>query len=220
MHSGATLPPEPRTGRFSPDHPWLGVLIGALDRHLRRRQGIVEYTSSPDCIFRMQVIPSGRDVALSDGTRLRASDRVIELHFWNEQLPSVPERGSDFAWGWHITRCGELSLRELVRHLAARPDLADVRAIRGNMSLGSAERSDQIARLVARYGFERVPPAGPPKLSERVHRLGENILISMLVIARNAAALRTDTLRRDRVMVYLSRQALEQRYRFGRAPPT
>jgi hypothetical protein len=88
------------------------------------------------------------------------------------------------------------------------------------MSLGSAERSDQVARLVARYGFERIPPAGPPKLSERVHRLGENILISMLVIARNAAALRTDTLRRDRVMVYLSRQALEQRYGFGRAPPS
>jgi hypothetical protein len=220
MYSGATLPPEPQTGRLSPGRPWLGALIGALDRHLRRRQGIVEYTSSPDCIFRIQVIPSGRDVALSDGTRLRPRDRVIELHFWNEQLPTIPEQGSDFAWGWRITRCAELSLRELARHLDARPDLDDVRAIRGNMSLASAERSDQIARLVARYGFERIPPAGPPKLSERVHQLGENILISMLVIARNAAALRTDTLRRDRVMVYLSRQALEQRYGFGRAPPS
>jgi hypothetical protein len=218
MHSDATLPPERDTGRLSRGHPWLGALIWALDQHLRRRQEIVEYTSSPDCIFRMQVIPSGQDVVLSDGTRLRSSDRVIELHFWNEQLPSIAEMGSALAWARRIASCAEVSMRELARHLAVRPDLDDVRAIRGNMGLGSAERSDQVARLVGRYGFERIQPASPPKLGERMHRLGENILISMLVIARNATALRTDTLLRDRVMVYLSRQSLEQRYRFGPGP--
>jgi len=34
----------------------------------------------------------------------------------------------------------------------------------------------------------------------------------MMVLARNAAALRADTLRRDRILVYLSRRVLRRRY--------
>jgi hypothetical protein len=49
-------------------------------------------------------------------------------------------------------------------------------------------------------------------LSQRLHRFGENILISMTVLARNAAALRADTLWRDRALVLLSRQRLQRRY--------
>jgi hypothetical protein len=46
--------------------------------------------------------------------------------------------------------------------------------------------------------------------------LGENILISMMVLARNAAALRADVLRRDRTLVFLSRRELRRRYGFAR----
>lgn len=218
MHLGMSLPPEHEPAPLSPSHPWLGALVGVLDHHLRRRQGIIEYTDSPDCIFRMQVLSSDQDVLLSDGTRVRPGDRIIELHFWNEQLPTVRQIGSALTWARHMAKCAEISMRELARHLASRADLKDVRAVRGNLSLGSADRSNQIARLVSRYGFERIPPASPMKLTERVHRLGENILISMLVLARNASALRTDTLWRGRVRVYLSRRALEQRYGLGSGP--
>jgi hypothetical protein len=43
-------------------------------------------------------------------------------------------------------------------------------------------------------------------------RLGENILISLIVLAQNADALRVDTLRRTRVPIYISRQTLEQKF--------
>lgn len=219
MHSGGPFPPQGDTRRLGPGHHWYGALVGALDHHLRRRQGIVEYTDCPDCIFRMQVIPCGQDVTLRDGTRLSPHHRVVELHFWNEQLPVVSDTGSPLAWARQMSACAEISMRELARHLASRPDLDDIRAIRGNMSLGPAERSGQIARLVGRYGFEQISSPGPPRVAERMHRLGENILISMLVIAHNAAALRTDTLRRDRVMVYLSRKKLDRLYGLGPRPP-
>jgi hypothetical protein len=217
MRPARPLPPEAETGRLNSRHTRFGAFVEALDHHLRRRQSIVEYTNSPNCIFRMQVRPSGQDLVLSDGTRLRPSDRIIELHFWNEHLPSFSETGTALAWARDIASRAEISMSELARHLAARPDLDDVQAICGNMALGPAARSEQIVRFVGRYGFERIAPAGPPKLTERLHRFGENILITMLVIARNAA-LRTDTLRRDRVMVCLSRKLLEQRYGHGTSP--
>jgi hypothetical protein len=103
-------------------------------------------------------------------------------------------------------------LYELARHIATRRDLDDIAAIRANMSFGLPKQCDQLARISARYGFERVPVDATLSLSGRLHRLGENILISMMVLARNAASLRADSLLRDRTLAYLSRQTLEQRY--------
>ncbi len=72
-------------------------------------------------------------------------------------------------------------------------------------------------RLSARYGFE--PAAEPVPAgywhAGGLHRIGENILIFMLVLATNPVAAGPPVLRRDRKLVYLSRAALERRY--GRA---
>lgn len=193
-------------------HPWLGSLLEALDAHLRHAQDIREYTTCPECVFRIQIIPSGRDVALADGTQLRRGERVIDLHLWNEHIPAMPPQGPTLAWARHADHCVDVSLRELARYLAARPSLADIRAFRANMSFGTAERSDQIARLVKRFGFEMVPAPPPQTLFARLHRLGENILIAMLVLARNAVAFRANTLWRGRTLAYLSRRELERRY--------
>jgi len=84
------------------------------------------------------------------------------------------------------------------------------------MSLEPAERSPQLARFVSRFGFERVSATSSRSLRQQMHWLGENILISMMVLARNAAALRADTLRRDRTLVFLSRRELRRRYGFAR----
>src|SRR5579883_1805205 len=69
MHAGRDFSPGPKARPRSSEHAWIGVAVGALDQHLRRKQGIVEYTNSPECIFRMQVTQSGHEIALSDGTR-------------------------------------------------------------------------------------------------------------------------------------------------------
>jgi hypothetical protein len=45
--------------------------------------------------------------------------------------------------------------------------------------------------------------------------LCENIFISLIVLARNQAALRRDTLRRGRTRAFMSRKVLEQRYGRG-----
>ena len=198
--------------RLGRDHPWLGAIIERIDARLRARDGIYEYCNSPECIFRIQNVESREAVDLSDATRVRPGNLVINLHLWNEQLPIVPRSGAPLAWARHMSRAVEFSLRELALYLAAHPDLNSVVALRGNMTFGSAEKSEQITGIAARYGFEQTGSAGQQTITERLHRFGENILISLIVIARNTAAFRLKSLRRDRTLVYMSRRKLESRY--------
>src|SRR6516165_7513608 len=117
--------------------------------------------------------------------------------------------------GRQMSFCFQHSLRQLARYLASRPDLDDVSLVRCTMEFGGRERDDQMVRLIGRYGFELVPSATMVAMGERALRFGENIHISLMVLARNAAALRRDTLRRGRTRVFMSRKVLEQRYGGG-----
>ncbi len=81
--------------------------------------------------------------------------------------------------------------------------------------MGTKSQSGQIARIMAYYGFETIPETGPLPLADRLHRFGENILISLIVLAHNAGALRSDTLARVRVPIFLSRRALHHEFTAG-----
>ena len=209
-----------QSNRLGRDHPWLGAIIERIDTRLRAREGVYEYSASPECIFRIQVADSREAIKLSDGTWVKPGDQIINLHLWNEQLPIVPKYGATLAWARRMNRALELSLRELALYLAARPNLISVAALRANLTFGSAEQTQQITRIAARYGFEGAGPAEPRTMAERLHRCGENVLISLMVIARNTAAFRLKSLRRNRTPVYMSRQRLESRFgNYADAPP-
>ena len=196
--------------------PWLEAMVSALDDRLRLRQGVIEYTNSPDCLFRIQLVTSNKNYVLSDGTFVHSGDRVANLHVWNEQFPCFAGKGPTLAWARRVNQAFESSLRQLADFLDGRRKHDDVVAICANMSLEPAERSAQLARFVSRFGFERIAAASSRSFRQQMHWFGENILISMIVLARNAAALRADTLRRDRTLVFLSRRELRRRYGFAR----
>ena len=195
---------------------WLEAMVAALDDRLRLRHGVIEYTRRPDCLFRVQFITSNGDYVLSDGTCVCAGARVANLHVWNEQFPCFSEKGPTLGWARRVNRTFDISLRELSYFLDARRDLDDVIAISANMTFEPAERRDQLVRFVSRFGFERVAAASSRSFRQQMHWFGENLLISMMVLARNAAALRAHTLRRDRTLVLLSRRELRRRYGFAR----
>jgi hypothetical protein len=201
-----------RKSRAPYSRRWLAEALSAFDGRQRRRQAVFEYTRNPTCIFRLDITRAPRDLALRDGTLVRAGDRVARLHFWNEQVPPLPEDGATIAWARRMQRAIGLSLHELARYLAERPDLADVALVSGLVPSATKSQRGQLARIMAYYGFETIPEPHPLPLRERLHRLGENILISFIVLAHNAGALRPDTLMRVRVPIYLSRAALESEF--------
>jgi hypothetical protein len=198
---------------YRPDfsHPWLARAVFALDGGLRRYHGVCEYTGHPECILRLRIDRLQWPVILSDNCRYACGERIIDLHLWNEQMPAMVGDISGLAWGRRVNRCFESSLRELVRFLSQRPDLADIRLIRAEMSFGTADQTAQLERIMAHYGFEAAPYSATRRRG-RLRRAGENILISMMVLARNNVALRSDSLRRDRIEVFVPRKVLERRY--------
>jgi hypothetical protein len=193
-------------------HPWLARAIFALDIRLRRRLAVVEYSAHPSCIFRLGIARSRRELTLLDGTRLQADARVAQLHFWNEHIPPVPPNGTTIGWARGIRQDAATSLRELARYLASRPDLHDINVICADVPSGTHAQSRQVARIISYFGFEASAAHEPLSVAERIHRFGENILISLTVFAQNAAAFRLDTLSRVRVPIYLSRRTLDQKF--------
>jgi hypothetical protein len=200
-------------GAQSPhSHPWLAEIIFALDSRLRRGHAVVEYSAHPSCIFRLEIGRAERPLSLRDGTQLQPGQRIAQLHFWNEHVPPIPHNGATIRWARSMQKGIAISMRELARFLSSRPDLRDISVISADVPSGTKAQSRQVAHIMAYYGFETRGGDEPPRIGERLHRFGQNILISLIVFAHNAAALRLDTLRRVRVPVYLSRPTLERKF--------
>jgi hypothetical protein len=191
---------------------WLERAVFTLDRWLRRREGIYEYSTDPRCLFRIGLGKADQDITLADGTEIHAGDPLLMLHLWNENMPAMGKGGPTVAWARQVSRAIHASLCELARYLHQRVELDDVAALYGDMHLGSARQAAQLARIVARYGFEVADDYDASRPSA-LHRLGKNILIFLLVAATNPIALRSAVLRRSHKRMFLSRAVLERRYR-------
>lgn len=193
-------------------HPWLAETLFAFDTTLRRHHGVIEYSPHRACIFRIEITLARRRLTLADGTDLRPGERIARLHFWNEHIPPVPAHGTTIRWARRMQRSISLSLQELARYLSSSPDLCDISVICGDVPSATRGQCRQIEYIMAYYGFETVMETEHLPFAERVHRLGENVLISLTVFAQNPAALRLDTLMRVRVPIYMSRRALERKF--------
>jgi len=193
-------------------HLWLADVLAFFDTRLRRSQAVFEYTDNPTCIFRLDIALAGRTLILGDATRVYAGQRLARLHYWNEHVPPIPEHGATIGWARRMQRAIAVSLHELANYLAARSDLADIGVICADVPSATRTQSGQLARIMAHYGFETLVRPECLPVGERLHRLGENVLISLIVFAHNPRALRADTLTRVRVPIYLSRRNLEERF--------
>jgi hypothetical protein len=192
--------------------PWLAKAVFALDARLRRHHRVLEYSTHPLCVFRLDIVRASRAFVLRDGTRLRPGQRIARLHFWNEQMPPLPQKGATIGWARRMQQRIALSLHELADYLSSRPELSDISVVSGDIACGSRAHSEQFARIMARYGFETIAEHEHLSIGEHAHQFGENILISLIVFAQNARAHRRDSLKRDRVPICISCRSLAQRF--------
>ncbi len=197
-------------------HPWLAELVFAFDAVLRHRHHVVEFSTNPACIFRLNVARAEHAFTLADQTRIEAGDRIVDLHLWNEQIPAVPKAGPTISWA--RTFCGrlELSVRELAQYLMTHSEMDDVAAVGANVAQGTREQRAQLTNIMRRFGFAPLPEGEAQYAEAALRRLGENILITAMVLAQNPVVLRAESLWRDRTPLFVSRTALLARY--GQAP--
>jgi hypothetical protein len=182
--------------------------ILALDQWLCRCQNVHEFTDDPQCLFRIQCLRCDDTLSLADGTQVRRGRRVIALHFWNEHMPLMGCEGPSLAWARRVDRAVGASLRALASYLAEHPGLGDIVAICGDMHLSDERQSAQFVRIAARYGFETI--ARQVDRRGVLHRIGDTILMLMLMSATNARALRRAPLRAKSARVWLSRAMLQK----------
>src|SRR2546421_7142682 len=77
---------------------WIEQIVFGFDGLLRRRHSVIEYSTDPNCVLRINLGFLDRNLSFSDGTRASAGDRLIDLHLWNEQVPIMPREGASLAW--------------------------------------------------------------------------------------------------------------------------
>lgn len=204
-----------------PTRPRLPVLssgIRHLDRILRSALGITEFCDSDACILRVALRRSQVDIALPDGTQVRKSDQVIELHFWNEHLPRVRECGSPFGWAVRFRSQMRFSLNLLADFAARERKFENVRAFSARMVLPLGGRWTKCASVAEDLGF--TVTSLPRTAWGRVHDALENFLIRALVWAFHPAGLPRRRAVLERVHWWISAPDLIGRYagQCGRPP--
>lgn len=184
--------------------------IFGLDALIRRAYHVYEFTQDDDCILRFALGKSARELILSDGTKIEKGELVGELHLWNERLPRMDEEGPDLAWALRIYRLLRSSLKMLTAYLGNDPQFENIRALRGETVFlqGHLEGSTLFQRL----GFDLVRRDRTSKL-KRFGEFWENLYTWWLIWAFNPGSLRRkDFFRLERAQVWISRQALVDRY--------
>ena len=190
-------------------------VVRAFDRLLRRLQGVFAFWDDPDCIFRVQLAQAPHSMVIP-GVQISPGDRVLILHFWNEQIPQIPAEGTNLALALRTSRMVTASFRMLAREMRHDPRMDGVRALGGTTVLFAAGDQSVGEKLFTRLGFVAFP------YRSRLGRFGEfwqNAYTWTLMWTYNAASLRRGRLTDlHRTEVWMSSDDFLGRYGTGEAP--
>jgi len=188
------------------------ALVRGLDLLLRRHGRVQEFTQDDECILRISLTTDKTDVQLSDGTKVRAGDRICELHLWNEHIPSMPVDGPDLRWGVRFYRLAVKSLRSLAAYMAT-DGLQDIVALGGQMAFPEKDDSPVLAIVASQLGFDVVNLTAQAGRWGRFTHFWENVFSWALMWTYNPGSLRGKRfLRLQRYRLWMSRRSLLGRY--------
>ena len=192
------------------DRAWIAS-VGGIDRVLRRRYQVCEYTTSGSCVLRIGLDRAHRPALLDDNTLVRVGDAIGSLHLWNEQLPRFPLSGPDLHWAKTMQIRVRHSLEELCDYVEDNPAWDGVEAFRAEIALSLRLLAGEKLRHVAKsYGFEAASFCDVHH--SRLFLIAENMLTWGFARAYNPLALPRHQLFRGRQQLWLSRKVLVERY--------
>jgi len=197
--------------------------VRGLDGLLSRAHHITKFSQQEDCLLRIGLGTSDRDLVLSDGTHVCRGDPVGELHLWNERIPPMPKDGPDLAWARLFLRRFSRSLTELAAYIQAEPRFDEIEAFRGESSFMGEEGLAQLASLVRHLGFDTVPmqPSGKwAALWQRFAEFWEGFYVMALIATFNPGSLKGKRLwHMKRGQIWISRAVLLAKHGDGVGMP-
>jgi hypothetical protein len=187
------------------------TVIRNFDNLLRRAYGIFEFTDDDDCIFRLALGKSTKEMTLSDGTTVKKGEPLGGLHLWNERVPAMPPEGPDMAWAAKAYRLLLKSLHCLATYVERESAFRDVKIFGGETALLLIGSEQQTAAFFKNLGFDLVRPR-----RSRLRRFGElweNMYNWAIIWTFNPASLSSKRLSRlSRYQVWISRRTLLQKH--------
>jgi hypothetical protein len=183
--------------------------VYGIDWLLRRWYGVYEFSWTDDDLLRISVRLAKASLILSDGTRVTQGDPIVDLHIWNERIPTLGALGPSLVWASRVNRRIERSLTALARHLD-QCGLDRCVALRAAAIFMSGRVAGKATRIAARYGL--LPP-----LEARRANLGHGLLAFGLTWACNPASLVGKRLTPMRYEFWISSQALRETNRCSEA---
>jgi len=191
----------------------LRAMVRGLDLLLQRQGHVQEFTQDEGCIFRIALTTYRQDIELSDGTKVRAGDRMCELHLWNEHIPPMPPDGPDLRWGVRFYRLGVKSLSSLAAYVN-KGELEEIVALGGQIALLEKDNPPVLAGAAAHLGFDVVNLTAQAGRWGRFTHFWENVYSWALMWTFNPGSLRGKRfLRLKRYRLWMSRRTLLERYR-------
>lgn len=188
-------------------------VVRMLDKFLKRYFRIYEFSDDEDCLLRLAITSSTSDITLSDGTQVRPGSPIGELHFWNEHVPTIGEKGHDLTWAISFQHRLIRSLTELAHHVQESPHLNDVAAFRGDIFFNSRCKLLLMANPVKRCGLELVFPSPPQGFRGTTADFFDSLYAFALIWAFNPASLNGKGYQKlKRVQLWISRRTLLSKY--------
>jgi hypothetical protein len=179
--------------------------VFGIDWVLRRWYGVYEFSTTDDNLLRISVQVAKVPLTLSDGTRVMQGDAIIDLHIWNERVPTLGALGPSLVWASRAKHRIERSLIALSRHLEQHDELDRCVALRAVAIFVGGRAAGKATRIAAHYGL--MPP-----LDARRADLGHGLLAWGLAWACNPASLVGKRLKPMRYEFWMSTQALREAY--------
>jgi hypothetical protein len=186
--------------------------IRLIDSLIRKSEGSYEYCADPDCILRIQLMPSPHHATFGDRV-IQPGDPVLAIHVWNEHMPQIPPGGADLQWAIHLRRQVLNSFRQLAKVMQADDRYALVRAIYGASVLFSSTNHTGGMRMMQSFGFTILPCRNPlGKFGE----FWENLFSWWLMYAYNTASMDSrEFWQLERTEIWMDRDEFIQRYGVG-----
>lgn len=174
----------PTTARMD----WRAAVVSGIDRLLRLRHGVFEFSDDPQCLLRVGITRSPQTIELADGTIVPRGAPVAELHFWNERLSQLGAEKAGTAWAKCFVIGMKQSFGELAEKLTTDDRLTEALAVHGKVWSPRTHKPDKVLRLAEFTGFEIHESSRLPAPLERWCDFWRQVYLRMLIWLFDKAA--------------------------------